>query len=185
MIQQYVPGTILQVRCATDPKALAPGIREAVQSLDPKLTAIQTQTMRQAIDLNLTGQQSQTILLGVFAGLALLLSVVGLYGVMAYSVAQKTREIGIRMALGAGGGNVLGLVLREGAIIVSAGLALGLIASLAVTRLLGTLLFGVAATDLSTFAAVSALMAVVALAASFFPALRATRVDPLIALKYE
>jgi macrolide transport system ATP-binding/permease protein len=189
MLQQYVPQTTLQIRCAAEPKAFSSAIRNAVQGIDPKLSLPAAQTMRDRIDQNLAGQRAQTLLIAVFGVLALLLAVVGLYGVMAYSVAQKTREIGIRMALGAGGSNVLGLVLREGMVLVSAGVGLGLVLSFLLSflasRLLATLLFGVTATDLSTFLGVSALLVVVALAASFFPARRATRVDPLIALRYE
>ncbi|HWX40568.1 MAG TPA: ABC transporter permease [Blastocatellia bacterium] len=189
MLQQYVPQTTLQVRCASEPKAFSGAIRDAVQGIDPKLNFPVTRTMRDLIDQNLAGQRSQTLLLTVFGLLALLLAVVGLYGVMAYRVAQRTREIGIRMALGAGGKNVLSLVLREGMILVWAGVGLGLVLSFLLSflasRLLATLLFGVTATDLSTFLGVSALLVVVALAASFFPAQRATRVDPLIALRYD
>jgi putative ABC transport system permease protein len=124
-------------------------------------------------------------LLGSGGVLALVLAAVGLYGVMSYSVAQRTREIGIRMALGAGRGNVMGLVLKQGVTLVSAGVVLGLGAAFAVTRLLASLLFGVSAVDPITFIATSGLLVVVALLASYVPARRATKVDPIIALRYE
>lgn len=125
------------------------------------------------------------LLFGWFAVVALLLAAIGLYGVLAYMVAQRTRELGIRMALGAQTRDVLWLIVRCGMALALSGLALGLIASLALTRVLQTLLFGVSATDPTTFAAISLLLVTVAGMASFIPARRATRVDPIVALRHE
>jgi putative ABC transport system permease protein len=125
------------------------------------------------------------LLLGIFSGLALVLATVGIYGVMAYSISGRTREIGIRMALGAQPGNVLGLVMRDGIVVTIAGIAIGLAGALAGTRVLGSQLYGVGTTDTVTFAVVSLLLAVVALGASYIPARRAMKIDPMVALRYE
>jgi putative ABC transport system permease protein len=125
------------------------------------------------------------ILLGVFAAVAMLLAAIGIYGVIAYGVAQRTKEIGIRMALGAQRRDMLSMVLRQGLILVAAGIAIGFIASLGATRLLRTLLYGVAANDFSIYAIVVLLLAGAAFLASYIPARRAMRVDPMVALRYE
>jgi predicted permease len=185
LLQEYAGQFNLHARTFSDPKTLVAAVREAVQSIDSRLAALNIETLSERIDNSLGGQRTQAATLGTFGVLALVLAAVGLYGVMAYSVAQRTREIGIRMALGAQRKHVLGLVLKQGAMLVSAGVAVGLAAAFAATRLLASLLFGVSPVDPVAFAATSGLLLVVALLASYIPARRATRVDPLIALRYE
>jgi putative ABC transport system permease protein len=126
-----------------------------------------------------------TLLLTLFSGVALIIATVGIYGVISYSVARRSKEFGLRMALGAQPGNVLALVMRQGLVLTAIGVIVGVGAALGLTRLMATLLFGVQPTDPVTFLSVSALLAVVALAASYIPALRATKVDPMKALRYE
>lgn len=167
------------------PQALAGTIRTTVQSLDSTLAVFSVMTVPEIVSEAMTDTSYQTLLLGIFAGLALLLASVGIYGVLSYVVTQRTSEIGIRMALGAGRGNVLWMVMRQGLALTVAGIAVGVAGTFGLTQLLGTLLYGVKPTDAATFAIVSAVMAFVALAACLIPALRATRVDPMIALRYE
>jgi putative ABC transport system permease protein len=142
-------------------------------------------TMEQFLADSLSRARFTMLLLGIFAGVALLLAAVGIYGLIAYSVTQRTQELGIRIALGAQRRDVLRLVLRHGTRLTLLGLALGIAAALGITRLLASLLFGISATDPLTFAGVAALLAFVALLACFIPARRATRVDPIVALRYE
>jgi len=141
--------------------------------------------MNEVIAATLATRRFSMILLDAFAVVALLLASVGLYGVISYLVGQRTHELGIRLALGAQRRNVLSLVLGQGMKMALAGVALGLVAALGLTRLLATMLFGVSTTDLPTFAVISLLLTTVALLACFLPALRATKVDPLVALRYE
>jgi putative ABC transport system permease protein len=133
----------------------------------------------------LAGRRFVTILLGIFAVSALLLATVGIYGVISYSVAQRRQEIGIRMALGAAPRNVCRLIIGQGLKLTAFGLGIGLLGSLALTRVVSSFLFGVTATDPGTFAAVFAVLAIVAILASYIPAQRATRVDPMVALRHE
>jgi predicted permease len=183
--QNYAPAGTLHVRTTGDAAQMTAAVRGVVKELIPNLQLGGVQTLRERLDQSLTGQQQQTQLLTVFGLLALLLSAIGIYGVMAYSVAQRTREIGIRMALGARKRNVLALVIRQGMALVAGGVALGLVAAFAVTRLIAALLFGVAAADPVTFGVTSLLLVGVAVLASYLPARKATKVDPLMALRYE
>ncbi|HSB09292.1 MAG TPA: ABC transporter permease [Blastocatellia bacterium] len=185
LLQEYQSQFNLHVRTSSEPKGMVAALRAEVQALDPSLSVLNIQTLTERIQNSLGGERTQATLLGSGGVLALLLAAVGLYGVMSYSVAQRTREIGIRMALGAGRGNVMGLVLRQGVTLVSAGVVLGLTGAFIVTRLLASLLFGVSATDPLTFIGTSAILLAVALVASYVPARRATKVDPIIALRYE
>jgi putative ABC transport system permease protein len=167
------------------PEGLVAGIRAAVHDLDSELSLFRVRSMQQVIAENMQDTTLQTALLSTFAGLGLVLSAVGIYGVMAYLVTQRTREIGLRMALGAQQRDVLRLVLGRGVKLTVAGVTVGAASALALTRLLATQLFGVTATDPLTFVGVSLLLTAVALAACLIPARRAMRVDPLVALRYE
>ena len=168
-----------------DPLRLLPGVLGALRALDPELPAYQVQSLEQAVDRSLWRQRLQGQVIGLFAGLALILAAIGLYGVVAYAVAQRTREVGVRMALGATGGQVVGLVVRQGAGLVGLGVALGLGGALALTGVLSKLLYEVKVTDLATFVTVPLGLVVVALIASWLPARRAARVDPLVAMRAE
>ncbi len=165
--------------------ALAPALRREVQAADPGVTITQVETMQQAFSRAVARPRFDTLLLAVFAGIAVLLAAVGIYGIIAYSVAQRTHEIGVRMALGAAQGSVLRMVIRQGAGLAAMGVAVGLAGAFALTRLLSTLLFGVSATDPLTFVAAALGLLLVAVAASLVPARRATRISPVDALRYE
>jgi putative ABC transport system permease protein len=183
--QNYGRQMFLVVRSTLGAAGLAPVLRRQIQSIDPGVTLNAVSTMHQALDTDFAQPRFNTILLVLFAGIALLLAAVGLYGVIAYSVAQRTHEIGVRMALGAGRANVLGMMMRQGARLALIGIALGLAGAFILTRLLSTLLFGVGATDPFTFAAVALGLLAVSLLATFIPAHRATRISPIAALRYE
>ncbi len=176
--------TIL-VRTTKDPLALTAAVRDEVRALDANQPVFGVQTMDDLVSESLAGRRFSMLLLGVFAGVALLLAGVGIYGVMAYSMAQRTHEVGIRMALGARGRDVLWMVLRQGMALAGAGVGAGLVVALALTRVMASLLYGVSATDPSTFTGVALLLAGVALLACLIPALRATRVDPIRALRHD
>ncbi len=180
-------GIGVAVRSGEAPLSLADSIRRATGQVSNERVVWGLQTMEEIISDSLAARQFSMILLGAFAALALLLSSVGIYGVVSYLVAQRTHEIGVRIALGAQRVDVLRLVLADGAEMALAGLALGFVAALALTRLLAkySLLFGVSASDPLTFAAVSVLVTLVGLAACYIPARRATKVDPMVALRYE
>jgi len=185
---QQVPwlGAALIVRTSIrDPLSLQKDLQQAIWKVDPELPVTRADTVGHHLADLVAEPRLYTLLLGVFAAVALVLASVGIYGVMSYSVTERTREIGIRMALGAAPSEVLGLVIRQGLMLATAGVAIGLAVAFALTRVLTSLLYGVSATDLATFAGVSVILTGVALAASFVPARRATKVDPMIALRYE
>jgi putative ABC transport system permease protein len=175
----------LVVRTAANPLGVAAALRDQVLALDKEMVVGDLQTMEQRLGGTLAGRRGNMLTLGIFAGLALVLAVVGIYGVMSYSVAQRTQEIGVRVALGARPADVLRLVVRQGMTLVLVGVGVGLAGSIACTRLLRSMLFEVTPTDPVTFAGVVLLLTVVALLASYIPARRATRVDPMVALRYE
>ena len=175
----------LVVRTASDPLSISTAIRREVQALDRNQPIYNVSTMEQTLDQSLATQRLATTLLALFAGVALILAAVGIYGVMAYSVTQRKHEIGIRMALGAQRRDVLKLVVSQGMLLALLGVGLGLIAAFALTRLMASLLYGVSATDPVTFAGIALLLALVALIANYIPARRATKIDPMIALRYE
>ncbi len=175
----------LVIRSQVPPETLARAVREQVEAIDRNLPIYEVQTMEEVIAPQTASQKFNASLLGLFAGLAVLLAAVGIYGVMAYAVSQRTREIGIRMALGAAPERVRAMMLRQGLWLAVIGIGCGLAASLALTRLMRNLLFGIKPTDPVTFAGVSAILLIVAMAACWIPARRATRVNPTIALRYE
>ena len=178
-------GMNLVVRTAGEPLAIAPALRSEIWASDRNMAIAGVQTMDDLVSSSIAQQRFILLLLGCFAGLALVLAAIGIYGVMSYAVTQRTHEIGIRMALGARAGNVLALVLRNGMFLALIGAAIGLGGALAITRLMAGLLFGVTPTDALTFASVTVGLIVVALLACYLPARRATKVDPLVALRYE
>jgi putative ABC transport system permease protein len=176
---------MLTVRSSLDPAALTAALQREVLALDRNVPLTAIQTMKERVAEVTSRTRFIAVLLGLFAGLALLLAGIGIYGVMAYSVSARTREVGVRMALGASRRDVLRLVIGQGMKLAFAGVALGLVASVALTRTMKTLLFGVSATDPVTFAAIALLLALVALLACWLPARRAIKVDPMVALRHE
>ena len=175
----------LVIRNGENPLSLAGAVRREVQAIDPDQPVAAVRTMNDWIDSSVAGPRYRTMLLGIFAGVALLLASTGIYGVMSYSVAQRTHEIGVRMALGARRWDVLKLVIRQGMVLVVIGVILGLFGAFALTRVMSSLVFGVTTKDPVTFAAVALVLTLVALIACYIPARRATKVDPLVALRYE
>jgi ABC-type antimicrobial peptide transport system permease subunit len=173
------------MQTAGSPTALVAPAREALAAMDPDVPLFRARTMDDIAAASIARPRFLTTLLGIFATVAAILAAIGLYGVIAYAVGERTREIGIRVALGASNADVLGLVLRGGLALAAMGVAIGLAGSVATTRLLRSLLFGVGPFDVATFALTAALVLAVALLATWLPARRAARLDPVEALRVE
>jgi predicted permease len=183
--QNFADNIVLYIRSETDPAPALGAAQREVRAMDPELPVMFPMTVSEVIDQSLWAPKLGAALLTVLGVLALALASVGLYGVMAYSVNQRNQEIGIRMALGACQPDVLGLILKQGMALVGVGIAIGLAAAFAVSRLVSSLLYGISATDPTTFIGVSVLLVTVAFVSSYLPAFRASRVDPLLALRYQ
>jgi predicted permease len=175
----------IQIRATGDPASVTGEVRGAIREINPNLPITNVTTLAEQVNNSLGQQRAISGLTGFFGILGLMLACVGLYGIMAYTVARRTREIGIRVALGAGRSDVLGMVVGQGLKLTLVGVGIGIIGALAVTRFLSSLLYGVKPTDPPTFIAVSLILTAVALLASYIPAWRATKVDPMVALRYE
>jgi predicted permease len=178
-------GTTLVVRAHSNPLTIVPAVRQAVMGPWKDQPVFNVQTMEQVISTSIAGSRSRLVLLGTFAGIALLLAAVGIYGVVSYSVGQRAHEMGIRMALGARRRDVLRLVVGQGFRLALIGVLIGIIGALGITRFLSNFIYGVRPSDPLTFVAVSIILCSTALIASFIPARRATKVDPMVALRYE
>jgi predicted permease len=181
-LRSLMPNALI-VRTAVDPLSLGASVRNAIWAVDKDQTVANIDSMEHIVAGAVARQRFSMLLLAIFAGIALVLAAVGIYGVMSYSVAQQTREIGIRMALGAQRGDVLKMTVKQGLRLVGLGLVIGLVAAFILTRVMASLLFGISATDPLTFISISLVLLSVAILASYIPALRATRVDPMIALR--
>jgi len=184
-LQDPAPYMTLIVRAVSDPASLAAAVRGKVLEVDRNQPVYDVATMQQRLAESVAPQHFNALVLGIFAGMAVMLAAVGVYGVMAYSVAQRTHEIGVRMALGAERGNVLKMVVGQGLRAVLIGTGIGVVASVGLTRFMQTMLFGVRSTDPVTLVAVSLVFLAVAWLACYIPARRATKVDPMLALRYE
>jgi putative ABC transport system permease protein len=184
-----LPGSVRRINLLTrtevEPLSLAPAVRAEIAALNKDQAVFNVRTMEQIVSQSVAPRRFSMLLLSVFAVVALVLASIGIYGMMSYAVAQRTREIGLRMTLGAQRGNVLRMVIGHGMKLALVGIALGLVASVALTRTMKSLLFGVSATDPTTFVGLALLLTLIALLACWFPARRATRVDPIVALRYE
>ncbi len=185
LLRDYSNNVTLVARTTADPRAVINNLRAEIQSLDPNLPLYKVETLNEHMDLPLFPARMAAGALGIFGLLALILASVGIYGVMSYVVAGRTREIGVRMALGAQRRDVLRLILNQGMALALVGIGIGLLAAAAVSRVMSSLLYGVSPTDILTFSLIALLLASVALLACLIPALRATKVDPMIALRYE
>jgi putative ABC transport system permease protein len=182
--QNHETGMVLYVRTSANPASLVTAIRAVVQSVEPNLPLPDLRTVAETIASSLYLSRMGALLIGAFAGLAVLLAAIGVYSVTSFRVAQRTREIGVRMALGARWNDVVALVLKQGLRLVAAGVALGLLLAVAAARSLESFLYGVSGTDATTFAVVPMLLGTVALAACLLPARRAIKMDPLVALRH-
>ncbi len=185
---QQFPGQVgvgVILRTSVDPTTILPHVGPAVAELDPLQPVQDLATYRAVVDQGVAQPRFQALLIGLFAAVALVLAVVGVYGVLSYQVAQRAREVGIRIALGASRVDVVRLVIRRGLWLTTAGLAIGVLGAIGLTRYMASLLYGVGATDPATFVGVAGLLAVTSLAASFIPARRAARVDPTVTLRQE
>ena len=178
-------GTTILVRASMDPRALSSAVRDQIAALDPNMAVFNAETMQEHVDKSLLLPRISALLLGIFGAIGLTLASIGLYGVMSYSVRRRTREIGIRMALGAKRPAVLGMILRQGLVLTAIGLVIGLAIAIALGRFTASLLYGTSGTDLLTFVTVSLVLLVTAVAAVLVPALRAAHVEPTTALRYE
>jgi predicted permease len=188
----YLPQTQLPARGMTvvmrtriDPASLSSAVKEVIRDLDADLPTYNIRTMEQFVDQSLARRRFSMLLLTIFAGLALALATIGVYGVLAYVVSQGSREIGIRLALGATQRGILNLIVGQGMILALSGVAIGMAGAFALTRFMNSLLFGITATDALTFTSIPVLLILVALLASFIPARRAARVDPMASLRCE
>jgi len=175
----------LVIRSSVEPAGLVAGVRAKVHEVDADQPVAEARTMQDVLGREFQQRETGTTLLGVFAGLALLLSAIGLYGVLSYFVSQRIPEFGVRMALGATSGDILRLVLKRGMGLALVGLLIGLAASFALTRLMQSLLFEVSASDPVIFGLIALLLGAVAFAACYIPARRAMKIDPMVALRYE
>jgi putative ABC transport system permease protein len=184
-LQETVSYMALMVKANTDPVGLTTAVRDQILAIDSEQPVSGIQTMEQIIKESVAGRRFNMMLFAIFAAVALLLAAVGIYGVMAYSVTQRTHEIGIRMALGANHKDVLRLIVGQGMTMALIGIGIGLAVAMALTRVMASLLYEVSATDPATFAAISLMLVAVALAACYIPARRAMKVDPMVALRYE
>ena len=178
-------GMVLVAKTSVDPTSLSAALRQQVWAIDKDQPVFDVKTMQEVRSISVASYSFSSVMLAIFAGVALVLAAVGIYGVMAFAVTQRTQEIGIRMALGARTADVLKLVVNHGMKLALLGIVIGLAGSWALTRFIGKLLVGVEATDLLTFSLVSLCLLVAAFVACYLPARRATKVDPLIALRYE
>jgi putative ABC transport system permease protein len=183
--QSAVYSMVLSVRASVNPLTLQTPITAAIRSVNKDQAISDVRTVDQIRDQSMGGRRLMSVLLGTFSAVALVLAGIGIYGVISYNVAQRTREMGIRAALGASERSLLRLILDRGVRLTIIGLAIGLAGAIALTRLLATLLFGVGARDPATMVSVALILAGVAIMASYLPARRATRVDPVVALRYE
>jgi putative ABC transport system permease protein len=185
LLTRMTESVTMVARTSTDPLTIAPEVKNQVLAIDKDTPLHSVQTMEQIVAASLSKQRFSMLLFGIFASVALVLAAIGIYGVMSYTVTQRTHEIGVRMALGAKRADVLKLVVRQGMTLAIIGLAIGIGAAFLLTRLMASLLFDVSTTDPTTFAMLAVLLAAVALLACYIPARRATKVDPMVALRYE